>query len=138
MENGVTLIDPENTYIEVDVKIGMDTTIYPGVVLEGHTEIGRDCIIKQGSRIINSIIKNNVCIESSTIEDSFVDIDTVIGPSAHLRPHSKIGKNVKFGNFVEVKNSTIGDNSKAGHLSYVGDADLGYHVNLGRGGVFVN
>lgn len=138
MENGVTMIDPENTYIEMDVKIGMDTTIYPGVVLQGNTKIGEDCIIKQGTRISNSIIKNNITIESSTIEDSFVDDYTKIGPSAHLRPNSKIGKNVNIGNFVEVKNSTMKDNTKAGHLSYIGDADIGYNVNIGSGVVFVN
>lgn len=138
MENGVSMINPENTYIGVNVKIGMDTTIYPGVVLEDYTEIGENCIIRQGTRISNSIIKNNVTIESSTVEDSFVDNNTVIGPSAHLRPNSRIGKNVKIGNFVEVKNATLGDNTKAGHLSYIGDADIGHNVNIGSGVVFVN
>lgn len=138
MENGVAMINPDNTYIEASVKIGRDTTIYPGVVLEGHTEIGEDCIIRQNSRIVNSIIKDNITIESSTIEDSFVDSDTKIGPYAHLRPNSNIGKNIKIGNFVEVKNSTIKDNSKAGHLAYIGDADVGYNVNIGCGVVFVN
>lgn len=138
MENGVTLIDPENTYIEKDVKIASDTIIYPGVSLEGSTEIGQDCVIMQGTRIKNSKIMNNVSIDSSVIEDSFVDDATNIGPSAHLRPNSRIGKNVKIGNFVEVKNATIKDNSKAGHLTYIGDADVGYNVNIGCGVVFVN
>lgn len=138
MENGVTMINPENTYIEDSVRIGKDTTIYPGVILEGSTEIGENCVIRQDSRIVNSIIKDNVIIESSVIEESFVDDNTKIGPSAHLRPNSKIGKNIKIGNYVEVKNSTIGDNTKAGHLTYIGDADIGYNVNIGCGVVFVN
>lgn len=138
MENGVTMIDPENTYIESNVKIDMDTVVYPGVVLEGSTEIGSDCIIRQDSRIVNSIIKDNVEIESSLIEDSFVDNGTNIGPFAHLRPNSKLGKNIRIGNYVEVKNATIKDNTKAGHLSYIGDADVGENVNIGCGVVFVN
>lgn len=138
MENGVTLINPSNTYIESGVKIGRDTIIYPGVTLEGDTEIGEDCIIRQGSRIENSKIMNKVVIESSLVENSFVDNHTKIGPNAHLRPNCHIGKNIKIGNFVEVKNSIMGDNSKAGHLSYIGDADIGYNVNIGCGVVFVN
>ncbi|MDU5082391.1 bifunctional UDP-N-acetylglucosamine diphosphorylase/glucosamine-1-phosphate N-acetyltransferase GlmU [uncultured Tissierella sp.] len=138
MVNGVTIINPENTYIEDGVQIGRDTVIYPGVSLEGNTEIGEDCIIRNNSRIINSIIHNEVSIESSTIEDSIVGENTHIGPHAHLRPNSNIGKNVKIGNFVEVKNSTLKDNTKASHLSYIGDADVGYNVNIGCGVVFVN
>jgi len=138
MGNGVTIIDPDNTYIEAGVKIGRDSIIYPGVVLEGKTEIGEDCIIRGDTRIVNSIISAGVSIESSTIEDSFVGEDTKIGPYAHIRPNSRIGKNVKIGNFVEVKNSTIKDNSKASHLAYIGDADIGYNVNIGCGVVFVN
>ncbi|CAK7041503.1 bifunctional UDP-N-acetylglucosamine diphosphorylase/glucosamine-1-phosphate N-acetyltransferase GlmU [Tissierella sp.] len=138
MVNGVTIINPENTYIEDGVQIGRDTVIYPGVSLEGNTEIGEDCIIRNNSRIINSIINNEVSIESSTIEDSIVGENTHIGPHAHLRPNSNIGKNVKIGNFVEVKNSTLKDNTKASHLSYIGDADVGYNVNIGCGVVFVN
>lgn len=138
MMNGVTMINPGNTYIEASVKIGRDTIIYPGVSLEGNTEIDEDCIIRQNSRIIDSVISRGVSIESSTIEKSFVDEDCHIGPYAHFRPNSKIGKNVKIGNFVEVKNSTIEDNSKAGHLAYIGDADVGHDVNIGCGVVFVN
>ncbi|WP_353094434.1 bifunctional UDP-N-acetylglucosamine diphosphorylase/glucosamine-1-phosphate N-acetyltransferase GlmU [Tissierella praeacuta] len=138
MVNGVTLINPDNTYIEDGVKIGRDTIIYPDVILEGNTEIGEDCIIRSNSRIINSMIYNKVSIESSTIENSIVGEDTHIGPYAHLRPNSNLGKNVKIGNFVEVKNSTLKDNTKASHLAYIGDADVGHHVNIGCGVVFVN
>lgn len=138
MENGVTLIDPSSTYIEDGVKIGRDTIIYPGVFLQGDTEVGEDCVLRQGTRVEDSKIMNSVTIESSLIEKSFVDDETKIGPNAHLRPNCHIGKNIKIGNFVEVKNAVMKDNSKAGHLSYIGDADIGYNVNIGCGVVFVN
>ncbi|MBU5439284.1 bifunctional UDP-N-acetylglucosamine diphosphorylase/glucosamine-1-phosphate N-acetyltransferase GlmU [Tissierella sp. MSJ-40] len=138
MKQGITIINPEHTYIEEGVKIGRDTIIYPGVIIEGNTEIGEDCVIKQNTKILNSIIGDKVEIESSTIEDSSIGDSTHIGPYAHLRPNSRIGKNVKIGNFVEVKNSIIEDNSKAGHLAYIGDAEVGKNVNIGCGVVFVN
>ncbi|CAH2215131.1 bifunctional UDP-N-acetylglucosamine diphosphorylase/glucosamine-1-phosphate N-acetyltransferase GlmU [Tepidibacter aestuarii] len=138
MENGVTIIDTNNTYIECDVKIGMDTIIYPGTIIKGNTTIGEDCTIGTNCRIENSSINNNVEIQSSTIIDSTVGNNTTVGPYAYLRPKSSIGENVKIGDFVEVKNSTIGDNSKASHLSYIGDASVGKNVNIGCGVVFVN
>lgn len=138
MENGVTIIDPDNTYIEDGVGIGRDTIIYPGVILEGNTKIDENCIIRNGSRIVNSIISKGVEIESSIVRDSFVGESSCIGPYAQLRPNSKLGNNVKIGNFVEVKNSSLGDGTKAGHLSYIGDAKVGNHVNIGCGVVFVN
>ena len=138
MIEGVTIIDPENTYIESSVVIGRDTIIYPGAILEGNTVIGEDCIIGHNTKILNSRIGNLVEIQSSTITDSTVDDNTKIGPYAYLRPNSNIGKNVKIGDFVEVKNSKIGDNSKASHLSYIGDATVGSNVNIGCGVVFVN
>lgn len=138
MLDGVTIIDPDNTYIQKDVIIGQDTIIYPGVILEGRTTIGEDCIIKGNTRIIDSQISDRVYIESSVIELSTVGNDCHIGPYSHLRPKSNLGKNVRIGNFVEVKNSTIMDNSKAGHLAYIGDAKVGKCVNVGCGVVFVN
>lgn len=138
MLSGVTIIDPNCTYIDEDVIVGRDTIIYPGVVLEGNTIIGENCIIRGNTRIINSKIGNSVEIESSLIEESIVDDKCHLGPYAHLRPKSKLGKNIKIGNFVEIKNATLGDNTKASHLSYVGDADVGCNVNIGCGVVFVN
>ncbi|WP_099190946.1 bifunctional UDP-N-acetylglucosamine diphosphorylase/glucosamine-1-phosphate N-acetyltransferase GlmU [Tepidibacter mesophilus] len=138
MENGVTIIDTNNTYIECDVKIGMDTTIYPGSIIKGNTTIGEDCIIGTNCVIENSSINNKVEIQSSTIIDSAIGNNTTVGPYAYLRPNSSIGENVKIGDFVEVKNSTIGDNSKASHLAYIGDASVGKNVNIGCGVVFVN
>lgn len=138
MVEGVTIINSDNTYIEDTVTIGRDTIIYPGVVLRGNTSIGEDCIIGENTKIEDSKIGNNVEIQSSTILQSSVDDKTKVGPYAYLRPKSIIGKNVKIGDFVEVKNSTIGDNSKASHLAYIGDAEVGSNVNIGCGVVFVN
>ena len=138
MVEGVTIIDPENTYIESSASIGKDSIIYPGVRLTGDTIIGEDCIIGENSRIENSKIGNKVEIYSSTITESEVDDGCAIGPYAHLRPNCHLGKNIKIGNFVEVKNSTMGDSSKAAHLAYIGDADIGRGVNIGCGVIFVN
>lgn len=138
MANGVTIIDPSNTYIDDSVIIGRDTIIYPGVTLLGETKIGEDTIIKGDTLIIDSILENNIEIISSTIEESEIKSYTKIGPYSHLRPNSKIGESVKIGNFVEVKNSTLGNGTKASHLAYVGDADIGKDVNIGCGVVFVN
>jgi len=138
MINGVTLIDPDNTYIDADVVIGNDTIIYPGCVIEGKTEIGSGCVIYGATNIKDSKIADNVTIKASNITHSSVDSGTNIGPNAYLRPKSKIGKNCKIGDFVEIKNSDIGDDTKISHLTYVGDADIGKDVNLGCGVVVVN
>jgi len=138
MVSGVTIIDPENTYIEDSVVIGNDTVIYPGTFLEEVTTIGTHCTIGPNTRIINSTVKNNVTIESSKVIEALIDDGTTVGPFAYLRPGSILGKNVKIGDFVEVKKSIIGDNSKSSHLSYIGDAEIGKDVNIGCGVVFVN
>ena len=138
MDQGVTIINPSHTYIEKNVEIGMDTILYPGVILRGKTRIGEDCTIGSNSRIENSIIGNKVNIHNSTILDSEVGNSTDIGPYAFIRPYSSIGNHVKIGDFVEVKNSVIGDHTKASHLAYIGDAEIGQDVNIGCGVVFVN
>lgn len=138
MEEGVTFIDPSHTYIDDKVKIGMDTIVYPGTVIKGNTVIGDNCMIGQDSRIEDSKIEDSVQIQSSVIVDSYVKSGTTIGPFAYLRPGSQIGENVKIGDFVEIKNSIIGDGTKASHLAYVGDAEVGKHVNIGCGVIFVN
>jgi len=138
MIKGVTLINPDHTYIGKGVIIGQDTIIYPGTIITGKTTIGNDCIIGQNCKIEDSTLANNVTVEGSTIISSSIDEYTSIGPYAYLRPGSQIGKHVKIGDFVEVKNSSIGDYSKASHLAYIGDAEVGKHVNIGCGVVFVN
>lgn len=138
MLNGVIIENPSIVDIEMGVKIGKDTIISGPCKILGDTEIGENCIIEGSSRIEDSIIKNNVKIDNSVIEKSFVDEETDIGPFSHLRPKAKLGKNVHIGNFVEVKNANVDDNTKAGHLAYIGDSDLGKDINVGCGVIFVN
>ena len=138
MEEGVILIDPANTYIEDEVKIGRDTTIYPNVTLQGNTEIGENCEILSGTRIIDSKVYDNVRIESSVIEESIVENGVTIGPYAHLRPKSHLKENVHIGNFVETKKSTLEKGVKAGHLTYLGDAHVGEKTNIGAGTITCN
>lgn len=138
MLNGVIIENPSIVDIEMGVKIGKDTIISGPCKILGTTEIGENCIIEGSSRIEDSIIKNNVKIDNSVIEKSFVDEKTDIGPFSHLRPKAKLGKNVHIGNFVEVKNANVDDNTKAGHLAYIGDSDLGKDINVGCGVIFVN
>lgn len=138
LNNGVTILDSKSTYIDINVKIGKDVIIYPNVYLYGNTEIGDDCKILPNTRIENSVILEKCIIESSVICDSFVGKNTSIGPFAYLRPKTKVLNNVKIGNFVEVKNSIVGNNTKVPHLSYVGDSDIGENCNLGCGVITVN
>ena len=138
MNNGVTLIDPNTTYIGVDVEIGKDTIIYPNNILEGNTKIGERCLLYQNSRISNSIIENDVDIQSSVILDSRIGENTTVGPFAYIRPESSIGNHARIGDFVEIKKSTIGDGTKVSHLTYIGDAEVGSECNFGCGTVVVN
>ncbi len=138
MANGVTLIDAEHTYIESSVEIGKDTIIEPGCMLLGHTKVGEGCHIGYHSKISNTILADGVYVDISVITDSFVDQGTHVGPFAYIRPHCHIGKNIKVGDFVEIKNATIGDGTKISHLTYIGDADVGQNVNFGCGTVVVN
>ena len=138
MDEGVTIRGGESVYIEKYVEIQNDTVIMPGTVLKGKTKIGKNCSIGPNSEILNSEILDNVDVKNSTLIESFVDSGTKIGPYAYLRPNSQVGKNVKIGDFVEIKNSNIGDETKISHLTYVGDGDVGKNVNIGCGVVFVN
>lgn len=138
MKNGVTLIDPNTTYIYGDVKIGKDTIIYPNTILEGNVEIGSNCVIGPNSKITNTIIGNDTEVNNSVLVDSKVGNKTHVGPFAYLRPNSNVGDEVKVGDFVEVKNSNIGNGTKISHLTYVGDSDVGEKVNFGCGTVTVN
>lgn len=134
MLSGVTLIDPDTTYIDDTVTIGRDSTIYPNVHLKGSTTIAKGSTIEEGVKITDSTIGANTTIKShSVIEDSRMGKDTSIGPFARLRPGTIIKDNARIGNFVEVKNSTIGRGTKAGHLSYIGDTTIGQDVNIGAG-----
>ena len=138
MRNGVTILAPNSTSISADAIIGRDTVLKPGVVIEGKTVIGEDCIIGPNSQITNSTIGERTEIKQSVLTDSVVGNDTAVGPFAHLRPQAQLGNDVKIGNFVEVKKSVIEDDSKVSHLSYIGDAKVGKGVNIGCGSITVN
>lgn len=138
MRNGVTLIDPATTYIESDAEIGPDTIIYPGTMITGKTIIGSECKIGPNSEIANSTIGNKTVVRQSVVAESKIGDETNIGPFAHIRPASDLGNNIRIGNFVEVKKSTIDNKTNVSHLSYIGDAKLGSEVNVGCGTITVN
>ena len=138
MEEGVVFTDLKMAYIDEGVRIGRGTTIYPCAVIEGDVTIGENCVIGQNTRIKDSVIGDNTTIQNSVILESRVGSDTTVGPFAYLRPNSNVGSGCKVGDFVEIKNSTLGDGAKASHLTYIGDSEVGERVNLGCGVVFVN
>ncbi|RIV21753.1 bifunctional UDP-N-acetylglucosamine diphosphorylase/glucosamine-1-phosphate N-acetyltransferase GlmU [Alicyclobacillaceae bacterium I2511] len=135
---GVTIVDPEHTYIGADVKIGQDTVLMPGSLLEGNTVIGEDCVIGPESRLVNARVASGARIEKSVVLDSFVDVGARVGPFAYVRPGSEIGPEARIGDFVEIKNTRVGTGTKISHLAYVGDADVGEGVNVGCGVITVN
>ncbi|MDA1680518.1 bifunctional UDP-N-acetylglucosamine diphosphorylase/glucosamine-1-phosphate N-acetyltransferase GlmU [Bacillus cereus group sp. TH152-1LC] len=138
MVNGVTIIDPSNTYISADAIIGSDTVLHPGTIIEGNTVIGSDCEIGPHTVIRDSEIGDRTTIRQSTVHDSKLGTEVSVGPFAHIRPDSVIGDEVRVGNFVEIKKTVFGNRSKASHLSYIGDAQVGEDVNLGCGSITVN
>jgi bifunctional UDP-N-acetylglucosamine pyrophosphorylase/glucosamine-1-phosphate N-acetyltransferase len=139
MAAGVTLVDPETTYIEPDVEIGPDTVIHPGVVIEGETRIGSACEIQAHVRIVDSTLGDRVTINNfCLIIGARVADEASIGPFAHLRPKAVVGEKAKVGNFVELKQTTMGPGSKANHLSYLGNATIGANVNVGAGTITCN
>ena len=139
LEKGVSFIDLKSVFIDPEAEIGADTTIYPNVIIEGNSSIGSGCVIYPNTRIADSIVGNNVIIkDSSVIESSDVRDGASIGPFAHLRPGSVIGASAKIGNFVEIKKSVIGPSTKASHLSYLGDSEIGANVNIGAGTITCN
>ncbi|CAM3255173.1 bifunctional UDP-N-acetylglucosamine diphosphorylase/glucosamine-1-phosphate N-acetyltransferase GlmU [Filibacter tadaridae] len=138
MRNGVTIINPDNTYISAGAEIGRDTILQPGTLIEGATIIGEMCIIGPNSQVIDSAIGDGTTVHSSVVKTSKIGASTTIGPFAHIRPESDLGDHVKIGNFVEVKKSVLGEGSKVSHLSYIGDAKVGTDVNVGCGTITVN
>jgi bifunctional UDP-N-acetylglucosamine pyrophosphorylase / glucosamine-1-phosphate N-acetyltransferase len=139
MTEGVTMIDPDSTFVGPAVMMGRDVTLYPNVRIEGTTKIGDGCVIYPGSRIRNTVIADAVTVkDNSVIEESDISAGALIGPFARLRPGSIIGEGARIGNFVEVKKSTVGNGSKANHLSYIGDAIVGKNVNIGAGVITCN
>lgn len=138
MRNGVSFIDPDNTYIGPDVVIGQDTVIYPGTTISGKTVVGSECLLGPNSEISDCEVGNNTVIRQSAAFNSKIGSEVNIGPFAHIRPDSDIHDEVKIGNFVEIKKAVFGRGSKASHLSYIGDAEVGADVNIGCGSITVN
>ncbi|HEX9161651.1 MAG TPA: bifunctional UDP-N-acetylglucosamine diphosphorylase/glucosamine-1-phosphate N-acetyltransferase GlmU [Thermoanaerobaculia bacterium] len=139
MKDGVTFRNPTTVVIDSTVSIGKDTVIYPFVTIEGTTRIGSRCVIEPGTHLQNMIVGENVHIRSGTVaEDAEIGDDATIGPYAHLRGGTKLGRHVKIGNFVETKKAVFGEGSKASHLSYIGDAEVGADVNIGAGTITCN
>jgi bifunctional UDP-N-acetylglucosamine pyrophosphorylase/glucosamine-1-phosphate N-acetyltransferase len=138
MESGVTIVDPDTTYIEDTVQIARDTIIEPSCFLRGNTVIGKNCIIGPLTQLTDTIVGQGSVINSSVITGAEIGAENNIGPNSYIRPDTKTGQRVKIGAFCEVKKSTIEDGSKVPHLSYVGDTDIGKGVNIGASSVTVN
>ena len=139
LEAGVTMVDPESTWIDAGVTIGKDTVLHPCVTLEGTTALGEDCRIRSHTRLSDCTVGNRVeVLDHCVLRESSIEDEAVVGPFAHLRPGVVVRKNAKVGNFVEMKKTDLGEGSKANHLSYLGDATIGKGVNIGAGTITCN
>ena len=138
LQAGVRMMDPNTVYVEDSVTVGAGTLLLPGTILRGNTVIGRNCEIGPNTMLTGCIVEDNVTINSSQCNESKICSGTHVGPFAYIRPHCTVGTNVKVGDFVELKNSAIGEGTKISHLTYVGDSDVGERVNFGCGTVTVN
>jgi bifunctional UDP-N-acetylglucosamine pyrophosphorylase/glucosamine-1-phosphate N-acetyltransferase len=138
MAAGVAILDPEQTYVDVGVKVGRDTTLLPQTILEGATRIGEGCTIGPASRISDSTIADEAIVEQSVVRGAAIGPRASVGPYSHIRPETVVGADAKVGSFVEIKASRIGEGSKVPHLTYIGDATIGRNVNVGAGTITVN
>ena len=138
MYAGVTVIDPATTYIDDEVQIGIDTIIYPGTMLTGKTTIGADCRLGPATTISQSVLADRCVVRNSILEESILEEDVSVGPFSHCRPGAHLARGVRMGNFGEVKNSYVGAETDMHHFSYLGDATVGDHVNIGAGAVTAN
>jgi len=139
LESGVSFVDPRSAYISARAKIGRDTVVHPNASIEGRSVIGEGCTIRPGVRIVNSQIGDNVEVkDNSFITDSTIGSNCSVGPMAHLRGRAVMKEGAKVGNFVELKKTTLGEGSKASHLTYLGDATIGTNTNIGAGTITCN
>lgn len=138
MAAGVTMIDPQSTYVDAGVSIASDTVIMPNTVLRGATQIGHHCVIGPNSELIDCQVGNEVVFRHSVATSCRLADKVTVGPFAHLRPETVLENGVKVGDFVEIKKSQVGENTKIAHLSYIGDAQIGSDVNMGGGIIVVN
>lgn len=135
---GVRVMDPASTFVGPAVEVGAGSTLLPGTILRGRTTIGTDCVIGPNAMIRDCTLADRVTVNASQLNESTVDCGTTVGPFAYIRPNCKVGRDVKVGDFVELKNSTLGNGTKVSHLTYVGDTDAGERINFGCGTVTVN
>ncbi len=138
MDEGVTIIDLQTTYVHAEVRVGQDSVLLPQTSLEGATTIGNRCTIGPNARVVDATLGDQVRVVASTVTESVVGEGTRIGPYSHLRPGNRIGRFVEIGNYAELKNSTVGDYTKVHHMSYLGDATVGARVNIGAGTITCN
>ncbi|MDQ6695141.1 MAG: bifunctional UDP-N-acetylglucosamine diphosphorylase/glucosamine-1-phosphate N-acetyltransferase GlmU [Chloroflexota bacterium] len=135
---GVTMLMPDSVYLGVDVHLEPDTVLYPGVILEGHTQVARGCVLGPNTHIIDSTLGEGCRVISSMIEGSTLDRGVTVGPYSHVRPRSHLGESVHLGNFAEVSRSTLGRGVRMGHMSFMGDAQVGEDTNIGAGTITAN
>ncbi len=138
MANGVTLVDPDRTYIDAGIAIGPDTVVYPMTFVAGATRVGKRAVLGPGTRIEDSRVGDEARVEQSSVRGARIGAGASVGPYAHIRPGTVLGRGSKAGSFVEIKASRIGDGSKVPHLAYVGDAEVGRNVNVGAGTITCN
>jgi bifunctional UDP-N-acetylglucosamine pyrophosphorylase/glucosamine-1-phosphate N-acetyltransferase len=138
MREGVTIVDPETTYLEPELEIGGDTVLYPNTTIARLSSIGRNCVVGPNSRLSNAKLGDRVTVRESVITDTTIGDDVRIGPFAHLRGETRLGDKVHVGNFVEIKKSNLARRVKVSHLSYLGDATIGEETNVGAGTITCN
>lgn len=137
-KNNIVIYGRKSVFIDKNVKIGKNVTIHPNNIIKGNSVIGDNVTLFPANYIVDSVVEDNVTIECSHVEKSTICKSASVGPYSRLRPNSVIGEGCKIGNFVEIKNSTLGKNTKASHLAYIGDSDIGNNCNIGCGVIFVN
>lgn len=135
---GVTVTDPQTTYVEAEVTIGRDTVLEPMTMLSGSTSVGENCVIGPSSTVIDTVIDDGVSLVSSYVSGARIGSGCNVGPFAYLRPGAHLEEGAKAGTFVEIKNSSVGAGSKVPHLSYVGDTTIGKDTNIGAGNITAN
>ncbi len=138
MANGVTMRDPSTVYLDWAVELGADVTLEPNVILRGATSVGEGSVIGAGSQLFDATIGRGARVWASVVESSIVEDDATVGPFSHLRPGSVVGAGAEVGNYAELKNAHLGAGSKQHHMSYLGDAEIGTHANIGAGAVTAN
>lgn len=135
---GVRMMDPAAVYVEDSVTVGAGTLLLPGTILRGDTVIGKNCEIGPNTMITDCTVGDGAVINSSQCNQSVIDPGAHVGPFAYIRPNCHVGRDVKVGDFVELKNATLGEGTKVSHLTYIGDCDVGRECNFGCGTVLVN